>query len=104
MKKHINFLEKIILFLAISYIFTSCSSGLQQLRKGNFDEAIFTSVHRLQQKSNNKKASEVLREAYTLAIEDHKRKIRTFENSQESFRWEKALSEYQALNKIYDVI
>jgi hypothetical protein len=27
-----------------------------------------------------------------------------FENSQEPFRWEKALAEYQALNKIYEVI
>jgi hypothetical protein len=77
---------------------------LQKLKKGNFDEAIFISANRLQQKSVNKKALEVLHEAYPLAIVDHKRAIRMFENSQEPFRWEKALAEYQALNKIYDII
>ena len=104
MKKHIDFLEKVLTFILISLIITSCSSGLQQLKKGNFDEAIFTSANRLQQKSENKKALKVLHEAYPLAIADHKRAIRMFENSQEPFRWEKVLGEYQALNRIYDII
>jgi hypothetical protein len=104
MKKHINFLEKTVTFVIISSIIISCSSGLQQLKKGNFDEAIFTSAVRLQKAPDNKKALLVIREAYPLAIEDHKRAIRMFENSQESFRWEKALAEYQALNRIYDII
>jgi hypothetical protein len=77
---------------------------LQQLKKGNFDEAIFTSAVRLQKAPDNKKALIVIREAYPLAIDDHKRAIRIFENYQEPFRWEKALAEYQALNRIYDVI
>ena len=104
MKKQINFLEKTVLFITIIFVIVSCSSGLQQLKKGNFDEAIFTSANRLQQKTDNKKALEVLREAYPLAINDHKRAINIFENSQEPFRWEKALAEYQALNSIYEVI
>ena len=104
MKKHINFFEITLIFTVISFLIISCSSGLQQLKKGNFDEAIFTSANRLQQKTDNKKALEVLREAYPLAINDHKRAIRMFENSQEPFRWEKALVEYQDLNRIYDVI
>ena len=104
MKKHINFFEIILILIVIPLFIISCSSGLQQLKKGNFDEAIFTSANRLQQKTDNKKALEVLREAYPLAINDHERAIRMFENSQEPFRWEKALVEYQALNRIYDVI
>jgi hypothetical protein len=104
MKKHINFFEKAILFIITTTIITSCSSGLQHLKKGNFDEAIFTSAERLQKSPNHKKALAVIREAYPLAIDDHKRAIRMFENSQEPFRWEKALAEYQALNRIYDVI
>ena len=99
-----SFLQKTINIIIVTTLISSCSSGLQQLKKGNFDEAIFTSVNRLQQKSNNRKSLEVLREAYPLAIDDHKRTIRVFENSQEPFRWEKALAKYQALNRIYDVI
>ncbi|MEY4539136.1 MAG: hypothetical protein RLZZ306_893, partial [Bacteroidota bacterium] len=104
MKKYIDYIKKITSLIIISFAISSCSSGLQHLKKGNFDEAIFTSVHRLHQKSDNKKALAVIREAYPLAIDDHKRAIKMFENSQESFRWEKALSEYQALNRIYDVV
>jgi hypothetical protein len=104
MKKHIDFLEKTVTFIIIATIIASCSSGLQQLKKGNFDEAIFSSAERLQKSPDHKKALAVIREAYPLAIDDHKRAIRMFENSQESFRWEKALAEYQALNRIYDVI
>jgi hypothetical protein len=104
MNKHINFLEKTVTSIIIASIITSCSSGLQQLKKGNFDEAVFTSTERLQKSPDHKKALTVIREAYPLAIDDHKRAIRMFENSQESFRWEKALAEYQALNRIYEVI
>jgi hypothetical protein len=68
---------------------TSCSGGLQQLKKGNFDEPICTSTNRLKQKTDNPKALSVLCEAYSLAINDHKRATSMFENSQEPFRWEK---------------
>ena len=104
MKKHINFLEKTVILIFISFTISSCSSGLQQLKKGNFDDAIFTSAERLQKSKDHKKALVVIREAYPLAIENHKCAIRMFENSQEPFRWEKALVEYQALNRICDVI
>jgi hypothetical protein len=104
MNKHINFLEKTVTFIIIATIITSCSSGLQQLKKGNFDEAIFTSAERLQKSPDHKKALSVIREAYPLAIDDHKRAIRIYENSSEPFHWEKALVEYQALNRIYEVI
>lgn len=104
MKNHMNHLTKSLQFICIIVLFSACSSGLKQLQKGNFDEAIFTSVERLQKSSDNTKALSVLHEAYPLAIEDHKRAIRSFENSQEPFRWEKALAEYQQLNKIHDMI
>ena len=104
MKKHINLLEKVVLFIILATIISSCSSGLQHLKKGYFDEAIFTSSERLQKSPDHKKALSVIREAYPLAIDDHKKAIRIFENSQEPFRWEKALAEYQALNRIYDII
>ena len=104
MKKQISFLEKNVLFIIITFFISSCSSGLQQLKNGNFDESIFLSVSRLQNKPNHQKALAVLKEAYPLAIYEHKRAIRIYENSNEPFHWEKALSEYQQLNQIYEVI
>jgi hypothetical protein len=104
MKKPISFLEKTVLFAIIIFTITSCSSGLLQLKNGNFDESIFLSVSRLQDKPNHQKALAVLKEAYPLAIEDHKRAVRIYENSQEPFHWEKALAEYQQLNQIYEVV
>ncbi|MDZ7897363.1 MAG: hypothetical protein U5N85_04950 [Arcicella sp.] len=104
MKTYLTILRKIVAFCLISIMLMSCSSGLQQLKNGNFDESIFLSVNRLQDKSNHQKSLAVLREAYPLAIENHKRAIRIYENSNEPFHWEKALAEYQQLNKIYEVI
>lgn len=104
MKKQINFLEKVVLLLSFTSVLIACSSGLQQLKRGNFDEAIFNAVNRLQQNPENQKALSVIRESYPLAINNHKRAIRMFENSQEPFHWEKALAEYQALNKIYEIV
>jgi hypothetical protein len=104
MKTYLTTLRKVFIFCSISIIAVSCSSGLQQLKNGNFDESIFLSVNRLQDKPNHSKALSVLKEAYPLAIEDHKRAIRIYENSNEPFRWEKALTEYQQLNKIYETI
>lgn len=104
MKKSISFLEKIVLLTIITFIITSCSSGLLQLKNGNFDESIFLSINRLQDKPNHQKALAVLQEAYPLAIEEHKRAVRIYENSTEPFHWEKALAEYQQLNQIYEII
>lgn len=104
MKKPISFLEKIVLLSIIIFILTSCSSGFQQLKNGNFDESIFSSISRLHDKPNHQKALAVLKEAYPLAIDEHKRAITIYENSNEPFHWEKALAEYQQLNQIYEVI
>lgn len=104
MKNHLKFLKKTIKFIICLSFLTSCSNGLQQLKKGRFDEAIFTSMERLKKNPDHKKAFSVLRESYPRAINDHKRAINIYENSQESFRWEKILAEYQALNQIYDII
>ena len=104
MKKQISFLEKIVLPIIITFIISSCSSGLQQLKNGNFDESVYLSVSRLQNKPNHQKALTTLKEAYPLAIDEHKRAIRIYENSNEPFHWEKALAEYQQLNQIYEVI
>jgi len=104
MRTHKKYFEKTLHFIAILILFNACSSGMKQLQKGNFDEAVFTSVERLQKSSDNSKALAVLHDAYPLAVENHKRAIRNYENSQEPFRWEKALAEYQQLNKIHDMI
>ena len=104
MKTNLTILQKVSIYCSLALIIASCSSGLQQLKNGNFDESIFLSVSRLQNKPNHQKALATLKEAYPLAIDEHKRAIRIYENSNEPFHWEKALSEYQQLNQIYEVI
>ncbi len=104
MKTSLSSPKKTIIFCLMAIILSSCSSGLQQLKNGNFDESIFLSINRLQDKPNHQKALTVLKEAYPLAIDNHKRAVRMYENSPEPFHWEKALAEYQQLNQIYEVI
>lgn len=104
MKTLLKFSKNVMTAFVFAGLAMSCSSGLQQLNKGNFDEAIENSVERLQQKPEHTKALSVLKEAYPLAVADHKRAIRIYENLQEPFRWERALAEYQQLNRIYEMV
>ncbi|MCU0468638.1 MAG: hypothetical protein MUF58_08555 [Arcicella sp.] len=104
MKTLLKFTKNVMTAFVFAGLAMSCSSGLQQLNKGNFDEAIENSVERLQQKPEHTKALSVLKEAYPLAVADHKRAIRIYENLQEPFRWERALAEYQQLNRIYEMV
>ena len=62
------------------------------------------SISRLLNKPTHQKALTALKEAYPLAIDEHRRAIKIYENSNEPFHWEKALAEYQQLNQIYEVI
>ncbi|HYK77606.1 MAG TPA: hypothetical protein VEV16_11570 [Daejeonella sp.] len=90
--------------LLVSLFVISCSSGLRSLEKGNYDEAVFKAVNRLQRSPGNRKALQTLNQAYNFATDDHLQNIREAKLSSNVLRWEKVIQEYEALNRLANEI
>ena len=91
-----------LLFFAV--LFFGCSSGKRSLEKGNYDQAVFKAVNRLQKDPDNRKYLRTLTEAYNLAADDHFDNIRQAKLSSSVLRWETVLAEYEALNALANEI
>ncbi|PID92897.1 MAG: hypothetical protein CSA95_09275 [Bacteroidetes bacterium] len=87
MKTHLLYL-----LVLTSLFLGACSSGRSALKKGNYYEATLQATKRLRQAPEHEKASNVLKEAYPLAIDDLKKSIERT----------KASSAIQKWNTIYD--
>lgn len=94
--------------LLLIALLTGCSSGRTALRHGQFDVAVKRASQRLQQgpglsKRGHGLASDVLRQAFVLAYEQHQTTIRRLAaNTSQPFRWEAVLNTYNALQKLTD--
>ena len=98
-------MKKIFLLLLIfPIIFSSCSSGSKAFERGAYDQAILKSVNRIRKKSTNKKAIQTLKEAYPLALKWHNSNINNAKKTNNIFKWETIVSEYQKLNRLHDQI
>ncbi len=87
MKTHLFYL-----LLLTSLFLGACSSGRSALKKGDYYNATLIATNRLRRAPKHEKASDVLKEAYPLALNDIKKNItRT-----------KASSNIQKWNTIYD--
>ena len=93
------------LFLALlGLTLISCATGKNAFEKGNYETAIDRAVNRLQSNPDNKKSKAVLVEGYNLASNFHLDRIREFQSSQDEFRYERIVSEYNKLNNYYGKI
>ncbi|NEU09310.1 hypothetical protein GZH53_13375 [Flavihumibacter sp. R14] len=92
----------VLLFLAVFIV--SCSAGKRSLEKGNYDQAVYKAVNRLQKDTDNRKALRTLGEAYGYATGDHMDNIREAKLSSDILRWERVIGEYQAMNALIDEI
>jgi tetratricopeptide (TPR) repeat protein len=81
-----------------------CSSGKQSFEKGDYDRAVYKAVNRLQKDPNNSKALQTLKQAYGFAKEEHLNRIKESTASNDLFRWERVISEYEALNNLADAL
>lgn len=85
-------------------VLTACSSGKRSLSKGDYDAAVIQSIERLQNSSNNKKASTVLQTAYPLAVKYHLDNISNLSLNNKASRFNQIVAEYESLNSLYDKI
>ncbi|MBC7745577.1 MAG: hypothetical protein H7096_10780 [Flavobacterium sp.] len=93
-----------IVFLTLSFFFFGCSSGKRSLEKGNYDQAVYKAVSRLQKNTGNPKALKTLNEAYRYASDDHLDNVRQAKLSSNVLRWETVIKEYEDLNNLAEVI
>lgn len=95
-------LKKLFLFTLLAYCTWNCSSGKKALEQGNYDEAVETAINRLQKSPTNTKAQQVLKQAFPAALNFHLTKIEDWKHSQENFRWERVVAEYQQIHHLAD--
>jgi len=92
-------------FIYLSFIIIAgCTTGKKALQKGDYDASVAKAVSRLQNSPKNSEAMEVLPTAYNLALQDHLRKIEEAKASNDLFRWEAIMYEYQKINQLADDI
>ena len=90
--------------LVIALIAYGCSSGKAALTRGDYYEAVNSSLERLQQNSNNTKALETFQEAYPRFLTYLNNKVNNITPSSEIFKWETLHDLYMSGNKLYNKI
>ncbi|WP_316806236.1 hypothetical protein [Pedobacter agri] len=92
-------------FIYLSLIILGgCTTGKNALQKGDYDASVAKAVSRLQNSPKNSEAMQVLKTAYDLALQDHLRKINEAKMSNDLFRWESVMYDYQKINQLADDI
>lgn len=89
-----------ILFLTLTLIVSSCSSGKKALEKGDYYESVIKSVNRLRQKPGHKKAAGSLRQAYPLALQQYTENIIVLKKSNDPYKWNKILDNMYTINRM----
>jgi hypothetical protein len=79
-------------------VLAACSSGKKRLEQGDYDTAVYKAVKRLQQKPNHGKAEKVLRQAYTLAVNEHMNVIEFHDKTDNPFKYDEMVREYEQIS------
>lgn len=93
-----------ILFITLALAAMACSSGKQSWEKGDYYGATLQAIDRLKKNPDHKKSSEVLRQAYPMAVEKLESDIVHLNTLQAANRWKGIVSRYEQLNSLYDAI
>lgn len=93
-----------ILLLMCSTLLLACSTGRKALQQGDYFDALTKAVNRLSSDPENKKASQVIRDGYPLALTYYQEEIDQILTSSDPFKWKKTLDVMQTVNQISDQI
>ncbi len=94
-----------LFFLVVALLtLGTCRSGKKALQQGDYEEAVLTAINRLKQNPNNKKARQVLDNAYEALLDYNLDRIRNLSSTTDPYRWEETAGLYGQLNDIYHEI
>ena len=95
---------KITSLYIILLLITACSSGKVALERGNYFQAVMTSVDRLRRNSDHSKSTETLKQAYPLALSYYQDRAKASLASNAQFKWTAVVESYSTINVMYDEI
>lgn len=96
-----EYIRHSFIFLTL-LLLTACSTGKKALQKGNYDKAVSQAINRLRANDNNEKARTTLVQAYQLALNLHLDNVKRASNSNDPFRWERIVEDYQGINNMHE--
>jgi hypothetical protein len=85
-------------------VLAACSSGKKRLEQGDYNTAVYQAVTRLQQKPQKAKAERVLRQAYTLAVNEHMNVIKFHDKTDNPFKYDVMVREYEQITYLNNAI
>ncbi|MBS1680142.1 MAG: hypothetical protein JST48_00370 [Bacteroidetes bacterium] len=97
-------LQYVLFLLMAGALLKACVSGKAALKQGDYYDAVLESVKRLRESVKNKKATQVLTQAYPLAIDFIDTGIQNGIKSDDPRKWRNAVEGYQKINFINDQI
>ncbi|HVK98098.1 MAG TPA: hypothetical protein VM368_09775 [Flavisolibacter sp.] len=97
-------MTKLYLLILSSLIFYSCKTASKSYQKGNYSDAIEIGIKKLQKDPNDNETKELVKAAYTIAVNQHEDQIRSLSNSKNANRYERIYNEYVQLQNIYQSI
>ena len=88
----------------ITLVIASCSSGKNALENGDYDKAVITAISRLKNNPNKQKAVYILQKGYDYALNRHLDRIGDIKQSNDIFKWERIITEYEQINYLANAI
>jgi len=97
-------MRKYLFLISSIFILNSCSTGLKSLQQGNYYDAIMKAANRLSNDPDNRKASQVVRDGYPMAVAYYQEEIDQVLTSNDPFKWKRTLEIMQTVNQMSDQI
>lgn len=92
------------LLLFASLFFAGCQTASKAYNKGDYADAIELGIKKLQKDPADTETRDLVKAAYTYAVNQHEGAIRTLSGSTGDNRYEAILREYNRLQDLYEII
>jgi len=92
-----------LLFAALFFL-GSCKTPTKAYNKGDYADAIELGVKKIQKDPYDAETNDLVKSAYTFAVNQHEDAIRSLSNSNNEDRYEAILREYNKLQDLYNTI
>lgn len=96
--------QPIVLLCILALFFSNCRTSSSYLKHGQFESAVYKSVHKLRKKPSKTKEINVLREAFAKANQSDLDRISFLKTSGEADIWDNIFSRYNALKNRQDLV